>query len=109
MAGWTGTRIALMIGTALSVSSAGQAERDQAAGDIAPVQRDCGALMGLHLPDVRILDSVSRPESKVATSDVHAAHCRVSGVIGTEIRFVVLMPDVWNGRFIMGGGGGYVG
>ncbi len=109
MAGWTGTRIALMIGTALCVSSAGQAERDQAARDIAPVQRDCSALMGLHLPDVRILDAVSRPESTVATSDVHAAHCRVSGVIGTEIRFVVLLPDVWNGRFIMGGGGGYVG
>ena len=53
MAGWTGTRIALMIGTALCVSSAGQAERDQAARDIAPVQRDCSALMGLHLPDVQ--------------------------------------------------------
>ena len=36
-------------------------------------------------------------------------HCKVLGVIGTEIRFQVLLPDCWNGRFLMGGNGGFAG
>ena len=45
-----------------------------------------------------------------ATGDV-PAHCRVAGVLETEIRFELLLPepDEWNGRFLMGGGGGLVG
>ena len=34
---------------------------------------------------------------------------RISGVIGKEIRFVLLLPRDWNRKFVMGGGGGYVG
>jgi feruloyl esterase len=30
-------------------------------------------------------------------------------VIGTEINFELLLPDRWNGKFVMGGGGGFVG
>jgi feruloyl esterase len=39
------------------------------------------------------------------------AHCRVRGTIDEEINFELLLPvaDDWNGRFLMGGGGGYVG
>ena len=37
------------------------------------------------------------------------AHCKVLGVIGTEIRFQVLLPDTWNGRFLMDGNGGFAG
>ena len=37
------------------------------------------------------------------------AHCRVTGTIETEINFELLLPDDWNGRFLMGGGGGFVG
>jgi feruloyl esterase len=33
----------------------------------------------------------------------------VKGVIGGHIRFELLLPDTWNGRFVMGGGGGFVG
>jgi feruloyl esterase len=35
----------------------------------------------------------------------------VAGVIETEINFELLLPDAadWNGRFLMGGGGGFVG
>jgi feruloyl esterase len=36
-------------------------------------------------------------------------HCFVSGVIGTETNFELLLPDAWNGKFVMGGGGGFVG
>ena len=32
-----------------------------------------------------------------------------NGVIGTEIRFSLLLPDDWNHKFMMGGGGGFVG
>jgi feruloyl esterase len=30
-------------------------------------------------------------------------------VIGTETNFELLLPDDWNGKFVMGGGGGFVG
>lgn len=40
-----------------------------------------------------------------------APHCKVSGVIDDEIRFELRLPppESWNGRFAMGGGGGFVG
>jgi tannase/feruloyl esterase len=49
------------------------------------------------------------PADKAAAGPVHVAHCRATGVIGTEIGFTVWLPDEWNGRFLMTGGGGYVG
>ena len=36
-------------------------------------------------------------------------HCKVTGIIGTEINFELLLPNDWNARFVMGGGGGFVG
>jgi len=36
-------------------------------------------------------------------------HCKVDGVIGPEINFELLLPEKWNGKFVMGGGGGFVG
>jgi feruloyl esterase len=33
----------------------------------------------------------------------------VAGVIGTETNFDLLLPTDWNGKFVMGGGGGFVG
>jgi feruloyl esterase len=38
-----------------------------------------------------------------------AAHVEVKGTIGGHIRFELLLPDAWNERFVMGGGGGFVG
>jgi feruloyl esterase len=53
------------------------------------------------LPDVSIA-SVSK--------EAHPApHCKVAGVIGRNIRFELLLPNAWNGKFVMGGGGGFVG
>ncbi len=39
------------------------------------------------------------------------AHCVVRGTIDTEIHFELLLPspETWNGRFVAGGGGGFVG
>jgi feruloyl esterase len=53
------------------------------------------------LPDVRII-SVTEESAPVL-------HCKVAGVIGTETHFELLLPETWNGKFAMGGGGGFVG
>ena len=82
--------------------------------------RDCAALTGLQLPDIRINRAVESsgegapdenlPEGIVSFSpQATVPHCKVEGVIGSEIRFEVLLPDDWNGKFLMGGGGGFVG
>lgn len=81
---------------------------------------DCGALTTLRLPDIRIEKATSStgeesedenlPEGVSSRSaKATVPHCKVEGVIGTEIRFEVLLPDDWNGKFLMGGGGGFVG
>ena len=75
---------------------AGQSER-----------RGCSELTMLRLPDIRVDEAVAVPAA--SSGGVRAAHCRVSGVIGTEIRFTLLLPDSWNQKFFMGGGGGFVG
>jgi feruloyl esterase len=53
------------------------------------------------LPDVIII-SVTQESAPIS-------HCKVAGVIGPEINFELLLPEEWNGKFIMGGGGGFVG
>jgi len=61
-----------------------------------------GALQALPaLPDVR-LTSVTEEAAPVP-------HCKIAGVIGTETNFELLLPENWNGKFVMGGGGGFVG
>jgi Tannase and feruloyl esterase len=78
----------------------------QAVGALVPDHGDCAQLTQLRLPDVKITDAVPVPAS---SSGIKVAHCRVAGLIGTEIRFSLLMPDPWNHKFLMGGGGGFVG
>jgi hypothetical protein len=68
---------------------------------------DCPGLTALKLPDIRITDAT--PVAAATAGAIRAAHCRVNGVIGTEIKFTLLLPDTWNGKFFMGGGGGFVG
>ena len=53
------------------------------------------------LPDVRI--------TVVTEEAAPVPHCKVAGVIGTETNFELLLPETWNGKFVMGGGGGFVG
>ncbi|MFT5484812.1 MAG: pimeloyl-ACP methyl ester carboxylesterase, partial [Halieaceae bacterium] len=53
------------------------------------------------LPDVTI--------TTVTQESAPAPHCKVAGVIGPEIHFELLLPEKWNGKFVMGGGGGFVG
>lgn len=67
----------------------------------------CERAAALRLPDVKIDGATAVAAS--TTGAIRAAHCRVNGVIGSEIRFSLLLPDTWNRKFMMGGGGGYVG
>ena len=67
----------------------------------------CATAAALKLPDVKITEAVAVPAA--TTGQLRAAHCRVNGVIGTEIKFQLLLPETWNGKFFMGGGGGFVG
>jgi feruloyl esterase len=53
------------------------------------------------LPDLAI--------TSVAQEAHPGPHCKVAGVIGPEIHFELLLPEKWNGKFVMGGGGGFVG
>src|SRR4051812_39477901 len=68
---------------------------------------DCAQLTALKLPDVKITEAIAVPAPSAGA--IKVAHCKVTGVIGTEIRFALLMPDNWNRKFVMGGGGGFVG
>ncbi len=81
---------------------------------------ECSDLATLRLPDVRIDEVSASPGEAPLDEDLpdgllsrssraSVPHCEVEGVIGSEIRFEVLLPDDWNGKFLMGGGGGFVG
>ena len=70
-------------------------------GSAAPKAPACELESFRGLPDVRL--------TSVARAAAPAPHCKVAGVIGTETSFELLLPDDWNGRFVMGGGGGFVG
>ena len=84
-----------------TIASTAHAQRTAAA--------NCAAMQKQHLTDVKITEAVAVAATRDTTTPVHVAHCRVAGTIGKEIRFVALLPDAWNGKFFMGGGGGYVG
>ena len=66
----------------------------------------CTAVSGFQWSGFRVHDA-----SEVSQADGVPAHCRISGTIDDEIRFELLLPahQDWNGRFLMGGGGGFVG
>ncbi len=77
----------------------------------------CSELVGLQMSPVSAGDESASPEYDVqilateplAADDSLPAHCKVTGVIGPEINFDLLLPEDWNGKFLMGGGGGFVG
>lgn len=62
----------------------------------------------LQLPDVRI-ESAQYENGSPPNRNARVPHLVVNGVIGGSIRFELLLPDEWNRRFVMGGGGGMVG
>ncbi len=72
----------------------------------APGASSCRDMSALKLPWVRITSA----ETVAADKGVRG-YCKVIGVVDKEITFEVDMPDAaaWNGKFLMGGGGGFLG
>lgn len=64
----------------------------------------CQDLTSLRMGRVDIVSA-----TEVAESGSVPAHCEVKGVIDEEINFALSLPTDWNGKFIMGGGGGFAG
>ena len=75
--------------------------QEHAAQQTAAASPVCAKESMLSLPDVTI--------TTVTKEEAPAPHCKVAGVIGPEIHFELLLPEQWNGKFVMGGGGGFVG
>lgn len=79
--------------------------------------KPCEQLKNLQLPDVTILvaearisDTIKDPSAPwIPTVIIHKPFCRVLARISKEINFEILLPDESNGRFLMSGGGGFVG
>jgi pimeloyl-ACP methyl ester carboxylesterase len=61
----------------------------------------CEELQKADLPDVFNLQTDTVHEGSV--------YCKLTGTISREINFELLLPQQWNQRFVMGGGGGFVG
>src|SRR5262249_49548504 len=84
----------------------------------ATTHAECSHLTMIHFPDVKITAATAVAEGAstdpasagaVVPNRVRAAHCRVEGTIGSEIKFRLLMPHAWNRKVLTVGGGGYVG
>lgn len=79
----------------------GRPERPPVAPQVA-----CSSLASMNWGGFAVEVAEVRP-----AGDGSPAHCFVRGTVDTEIDFELLLPRPadWNGRFVMGGGGGFVG
>ena len=94
------SKISLMTSVAamLALQACSAPPDTAAAGNAADA---CKSLASASLPDVDIGEAVA--------SNDPVAHCKVTGAIGSKIKFSVWLPDSWNGKFVMGGQGGFAG
>jgi hypothetical protein len=65
-------------------------------------------LRAIRLPDVQIESAEAITPDRQKNPGAKPM-VQVNGVIGEAIHFELLLPDEWNERFVMGGGGGFVG
>lgn len=70
---------------------------------------DCASLTALELANVQITAAAAVDPTARERALGRGTVCRVDGLIGKETHFRALLPDEWNRRFLMGGGGGFVG
>jgi feruloyl esterase len=97
--------IVLLIFTSCLTSAFAQSDEEIIVNTCIP----CSEIRDLRLPNVVILEAT---EVNIESSDSEItgrAHCKILGRIDKEINFELLLPLEWNGRFAMGGGGGFVG
>jgi len=67
---------------------------------------DCAAAMQIALAGARV--TAVQPNDSLRALG-RRPYCRVAATVDAETHIIALLPDDWNGRFLMGGGGGYVG
>lgn len=96
----TSESVKLMLWFGLVAAMMAGCERGGVRSD-GPASPACSLESLPELPDVRL--------TSVAHETAPVPHCKLTGVIGAETRFELLMPDRWNGKFLMGGGGGFAG
>lgn len=91
----------LVTASALVLPGCNDTENQTQPDSARKVQKKCDIDSLPGLPDVTITSA-----TKESTP---AIHCKVVGIIGTETHFELLLPDDWNGKFVMGGGAGFAG
>ena len=69
----------------------------------------CEQLKNLQLPDVTILEAKSMKNDTIEGQVITVPFCHLLGRISKGINFELLLPAKWNKRFLMSGGGGFVG
>lgn len=100
------SRRLLLCGLTVTILFVATTASAQTAPSAKTAAHDCAGLLSLKVPNVRITSAdaiAANPSENVVP------HCKVLGVIETEIRFQMLLPDGWNDRFVMGGNGGFAG
>ena len=70
---------------------------------------DCAAALRIALPNAHITAASAVPSNDSLRALGQKPYCRVEATVDTETHIVALLPDDWNGSFLMGGAGGYVG
>ena len=70
---------------------------------------DCAAVLNVALPGVRVTAARAVQPNDSLRALGRKPHCRVEATIDEETHIRALLPDDWNKRFVMGGGGGFVG
>ncbi|MEO7456861.1 MAG: tannase/feruloyl esterase family alpha/beta hydrolase, partial [Gemmatimonadaceae bacterium] len=65
--------------------------------------------MKIALPNARITAAIAvQPNDSLRALGQHP-YCSVSATVDAETHIVALLPNAWNGQFLMGGAGGFVG
>ena len=70
---------------------------------------DCAAALRIALPDAHITAATAVPSNDSLRALGQKPYCRVEATVDAETHIAALLPDDWNGRFLMGGAGGYAG
>src|SRR4029079_8417078 len=70
---------------------------------------DCAAALRIALPNAHITASSAVVPNDSLRALGRKPHCRVEATVDEETHIRALLPDDWNGRFLMGGAGGHVG
>src|SRR5262247_1334522 len=98
----------LIVGTQTSARAQAFAEVksalvDYSKADIEP-SKTCEALGKFTSKDIAQITA-----AMMTANETTPAHCRVTGLLSSEIAFEVSLPSRWNGRFYMIGNGGHAG